>query len=71
MANGAGDNLAKLGHESRSLRLKERNQPDFQVDEAFMGNQESSDRTLQLGLGRVRDYWDIPIYQEGSEQAIS
>ena len=43
MATETGDNLAGLGHERRSLRLKERNQPDFQIDEACVSNQESSD----------------------------
>ena len=71
MATETGYNLAKLGHERTSLRLKDRNQPYFQVDEVFVGNQESSDRMQQLGMRQVNDNWDITIYHEGSEQAIS
>ena len=48
--------------------MKERNQPDFQVDEAYVSNQESSDGMQQLSKGRASDNWDIPIYHEGSEQ---
>ena len=71
MANEAGDNLANLCHERRILKLKERNQTDFQVDEAFVSNQESSDRMQQLEMGGVNKNWDVPIYHEGSELAIS
>ena len=71
MATETGDNLAGLGHERRNLRLKERNQPDFQIDEACVSNQESSDRMQQLGKGRASDNWDIRILHEGSEQTIS
>ena len=47
--------------------MKERNQPDFQVDEACVSNLESSDGMQQLSMGRASDNWDIPIYHEGSE----
>ena len=71
MATETGDNLPELGHERRRLRLKERNQPDFQVDEACVNNQETSDGMQQLSMGRASGNWDIPIYHEGSEQTIS
>ena len=40
---------------------RERKQPDFQVDEACVSNQESSDGMQQLGMGRASDNWDIPV----------